>query len=115
MRGKEICRFQGKERGSTGKGLRAITHAAVSVGIMEFCLERELPHPGFLVIDSPLLAYWKPEGEEDDLSGTDLKERFYQYLLGMRPNTQVIVVENEHPPGFGLRESKGYWLYKKSA
>jgi len=89
----------GKDRGATGKGLRAITHAAMNVGLMEFCRERDLPHPGFVVLDSPLLAYWKPEGVEDDLRGTDLKEMFYRYLLGMHGN-QVIIVENEHPPEF---------------
>ena len=90
----------GKPRGSSGKGLRAITHAAVSIGMLEFCLEHDLPHPGFLVLDSPLLAYWKPEGDEDDLSGTDLKERFYEYLLGLKANAQIIIIENEHPPAF---------------
>ena len=90
----------GKERGSTGKGLRAITHAAMTVGLVEFCLEQQRPHPGFVVLDSPLLAYWKPEGEEDDLSGTDLKDRFYKYLLGFRSDVQVIIVENEPPPAF---------------
>lgn len=90
----------GKPRGSSGKGLRAITHAAVSVGLLEFCLEHDLPHPGFLVLDSPLLAYWKPEGDEDDLSGTDLKEKFYEYLLGLKAKAQIIVIENEHPPEF---------------
>ena len=87
----------GKARASTGKGLRAISHAAVTVGLLEFCLEHELPHPGFVILDSPLLAYWKPEGEEDDLSGTDIKERFYEYLLGFKDNAQIIVIENEHP------------------
>ena len=90
----------GKPRGSSGKGLRAITHAAVSIGLLEFCLEHDLPHPGFLVLDSPLLAYWKPEGDEDDLSGTDLKEKFYEYLLGLKNKAQIIIVENEHPPAF---------------
>lgn len=40
--------IDGKPRGSRGKGLRAITHAAVSVALLEFCQEEELPHPGFL-------------------------------------------------------------------
>jgi hypothetical protein len=40
----------------------------------------------------------EPEGVEDDLRGTDLKERFYNYLLGLRADNQVIVIENEHPP-----------------
>ena len=48
----------------------------------------------------PLLAYWKPEGDDDDLRGTDLKEMFYRYLLGLSKDSQVIIVENEHPPDF---------------
>ena len=95
----------GKARGSTGKGLRAITHAAVNIALLEFCLDEGLPHPGFLVLDSPLLAYWEPEGEEDDLRGTQLKERFYEYLLGLRSDVQVIVVENQHPPSFVFERS----------
>jgi hypothetical protein len=95
---KRDFQIAGKDRGSTGKGLRAITHAAVTIGIMEFCRERNFPHPGFVVLDSPLLAYWKPEGEEDDLRGTDLDEMFYRYLLGLHKENQVIIIENKHPP-----------------
>ena len=102
--GKRDFQIAGKDRGSTGKGLRAITHAAVKVGLMEFCRERDLPHPAIVVLDSPLLAYWKPEGDEDDLRGTDLKEMFYRYLLGLRKDTQVIIIENEHPPDFVSRD-----------
>jgi len=102
--GKRDFQIAGKDRGSTGKGLRAITHAAVKIGLMEFCHERNLPHPGFVVLDSPLLAYWKPEGVEDDLRGSDLKEMFYRYLLGLRKDSQVIIIENEHPPDFVSRK-----------
>jgi len=103
---KRDFQIAGKDRGSTGKGLRAITHAAVKIGLMEFCRERELPHPGFVVLDSPLLAYWKPEGADDDLRGTDLKEMFYRYLLGLNKNNQVVIIENEHPPDFVTDEAK---------
>jgi predicted nuclease with TOPRIM domain len=101
---KRDFQIDGKDRGSTGKGLRAITHAAVKIGLMEFCRERDLPHPGFVVLDSPLLAYWKPEGDDDDLRGTDLKEMFYRYLLGLHKDNQVIIVENQHPPDFVYEE-----------
>jgi hypothetical protein len=92
--------IDGKPRGSRGKGLRAITHAAISVGLLEFCRERSLPHPGFVVLDSPLLAYFKPEGEDDvELQGTDLKERFYSYLKTHHAReSQVVIIENQHPP-----------------
>ncbi|WP_334472298.1 hypothetical protein [Arsenophonus sp. PmNCSU2021_1] len=74
--------IDGKPRGNQGKGLRAISHAAVSIALLEFCQENELPHPGFLVLDSPLLAYYKPEGKDDfALQCTDLKVKFYDYLI----------------------------------
>lgn len=92
--------IDGKPRGSRGKGLRAITHAAVTIALLEFCQENELPHPGFVVLDSPLLAYFKPEGDEDKkLQGTDLKEKFYEYLIKHHgEDSQVIIIENQHPP-----------------
>ncbi len=92
--------IDGKARGSRGKGLRAITHAAVTIALLEYCQENDLPHPGFVVLDSPLLAYFKPEGDEDKkLQGTNLKERFYSYLTNHHStNSQVIIIENQHPP-----------------
>jgi hypothetical protein len=88
----------GKLRTSRGKGLRAIAHAAFTVSLLEYCREQATPHPGFVCFDSPLLAYRAPEGKEDDLSGTDLNERFYDHLTKMPDDRQVIVVENRDPP-----------------
>lgn len=92
--------IDGKSRSSRGKGLRAITHAAVNIGLLEFCQSNGLSHPGFVVLDSPLLAYFKPEGDEDiALKGTDLKDRFYDYLIEHHAkDSQVIIIENQHPP-----------------
>jgi len=92
--------IDGKPRGSRGKGLRAITHAAVTIGLLEYCQENDFSHPGFAVLDSPLLAYFKPEGDDDEiLKGTDLKERFYQYLVEHHStDSQIIIIENQHPP-----------------
>lgn len=92
--------IDGKPRGSRGKGLRAITHAAVSVALLEYCQENGLSHPGFVVLDSPLLAYFKPEGDDDlILRGTDLKARFYEYLVNHHgADSQILIIENQHPP-----------------
>lgn len=92
--------IDGKPRGARGKGLRAITHAAVTVALLEYCKERKLPHPGFVIMDSPLLAYFEPEGEDDtQLQGTDLKEKFYEYLIQHHSrDSQIIIIENQHPP-----------------
>lgn len=88
----------GKQRVARGKGLRAITHAAFTIGILECCRRDATPHPGFVILDSPLLAYREPEGVEDDLTGTDLKEQFYNYLAKCPDDRQVIIVENTDPP-----------------
>lgn len=90
--------INGKGRTSFGKGLRAITQAAFTVSLMEFCRQNETPHPGFVVLDSPLLSYREPEGAADDLRGTDLNDHFYGYLEGLREGRQIIVVENTDPP-----------------
>ena len=90
--------IDGKLRIARGKGLRAITHAAFTIGLLSFCKEKQTPHPGFVVLDSPLLAYRAPEGPEDDLRGKDLNERFYKYLAAFPNDRQVIIVENSDPP-----------------
>ncbi len=88
----------GKSRSAFGKGLRAITHAAFTLGLLAFCRGRKTPHTGFVVLDSPLLAYREPDGNEDDLTGTDLQEQFYSYLVSLPEDSQIIVVENTNPP-----------------
>lgn len=88
----------GKSRIAFGKGLRAITHAAFTLGLLAYCRKHETAHPGIVVLDSPLLAYREPDGTEDDLTGTDLKEQFYAYLESLSADRQVIVVENTDPP-----------------
>jgi AAA domain-containing protein len=87
-----------KHRGARGKGLRAVTHAAFTLGILEFCRKNETSHPGFVMLDSPLLAYREPEGTEEDLIGTDLKDQFYSYLSDWPEDRQVVIVENTDPP-----------------
>ena len=88
----------GKARTARGKGLRAITHAAFTVSLLQFCKAAETPHPSFVILDTPLRAYREPEGNDDDLRGTDLNVKFYQYLAALPDDRQVIVVENTDPP-----------------
>jgi peptidoglycan hydrolase CwlO-like protein len=98
--------IDGKERRNNGKGVRAITHAAFKVALLLFCRERNLPHPGFLVLDTPLLTYRDPmkkpgdrlTPEEQELRNTDLKERFFEHLGHLGANAQFIVFENVDPP-----------------
>jgi DNA repair exonuclease SbcCD ATPase subunit len=86
--------INGKHRISNGKGHRAITHAAATLGLMKYTEENELPYFGFSILDSPLLAYEEPENEEDDLSGTDVNIKFFD-SLSVWKTKQIIVFENK--------------------
>lgn len=90
--------ISGKPRTSFGKGLRAVTQTAFSLSLLDYCVARDLPHPGFVILDSPLLSYKEPEGSEDDLRNTNLNSNFYQHLLTLSQNKQVIIIENTDPP-----------------
>lgn len=93
----------GKLRSARGKGLRAITHAAFTIGLLEYCRSKGNPHPGFVILDSPLLAYREPKGDDDRsdeekvLAGTDLSEQFYSNLAASQNDRQIIVIENRDP------------------
>lgn len=118
--------ISGKPRTSYGKGLRAITQAAFSIALREYCRAKDNPHPGFVLLDSPLLSYKEPDDPDDDLRKTNLNMKFYDYLDGLGNNGQTIIIENTDPPQkfrsdkrfkyfsglkgverFGLFESKG--------
>jgi hypothetical protein len=96
----------GKARAANGKGVRAILHAAFNVALLIYCREHHLPHPGFVVLDTPLLTYREPltsrHGElapdEAELSNSPLSVHFYEHLAGLKELAQIIVVENSDPP-----------------
>jgi uncharacterized protein YoxC len=106
--------INGKHRSSNGKGHRAITHAAATLGLLKFTEDKRLPHPGFVILDSPLLAYEKPEDDADDLSETDVNLRFLQSLAAWT-SIQTIILENRKsiPPEFS--EGAGITRFTKSA
>lgn len=100
-------RIDGKLRSDNGKGIRAVTHAAFKVALLIYCRERGLPHPGFVVLDTPLLTYRDPmknpklgelTDDERALAKTPLKERFFEHLYSIRNFGQFIVLENIDPP-----------------
>ena len=83
----------GKLRSSNGKGHRAITHAAATLGLLKYTEMKELPYLGFALLDSPLLAYEEPENPEDDLSDTDVNLKFLKNLASW-DSRQTIIFEN---------------------
>lgn len=45
-----------KPRSGWGKGYRAFIMSAMVVGLMRYCCENDRLHPGFVIIDSPLVS-----------------------------------------------------------
>jgi predicted nucleic acid-binding Zn-ribbon protein len=96
----------GKPRAANGKGVRAVLHSAFNVAVFVHCIEKKLPHPGFLVLDTPLLTYREPltsrhgdlAQDEQTLKSSSLAEHFYKHLASLREHVQVIVIENSDPP-----------------
>ena len=86
-----------RERNVDGKGVRAITHAAFSLAINNYCVEQELPTSSLVILDSPLVVYRKPDEGEQNFS-PDVKTNFYRQLALSSKNRQVIVLENDDPP-----------------
>jgi hypothetical protein len=100
-------RLDGKERRANGKGVRAVLHSAFKIAVMLLCQDRGLPHPGVLVLDTPLLTYREPvkvprhgalTADEQALAATTLHEHFYRHLAGLTDRAQFIILENSDPP-----------------
>ena len=67
--GKRDVVIGGRLRGSRGAGLCAITYSAFTIALFEFCRSRNMPHPGFVILDSPLIAYKEPKADDEGISG----------------------------------------------
>lgn len=101
----------GKPRKANGKGVRAVLHAAFSLGLAYHCIEKGLPHPGFVILDSPLVTYKDPiEPDEKMLANTDLRSRFFSSLRTLPKELQVIVFENVDLPEW-LEASPGTTIF----
>jgi hypothetical protein len=85
--------ISGKARKDDGKGYRAITYAAFMIGLLLETKRKHLSHPGFVLLDSPLVTYREP----DEHIGEGVKFAFYRNLAVGLGVAQVIILENEEP------------------
>ncbi len=92
--------INGKDRNVFGKGVRAILFSIIIVSLFEYCKKKNTPHPGFIVLDSPLVAYEEPEKNNNDLFNFDqnFKDYFYSILSKEFSDDQLIIIENTTPP-----------------
>jgi hypothetical protein len=104
----------GQDRGNKGKGYRALTYAAFAIGLMKYCRRKGIPHPGFVVLDTPVNPFKGPTSSSPDDKLTDeVKVAFFEYLANDTSGDQVIVMENEEPPE-AVRERVTYYQFTKN-
>ena len=92
--------IDGQARQSHGKGVRGVLYAAFTVALLRYGRSRGRPHPGFVIVDSPLIAYKKGrKGDNEDRPiDAGVEMRFWQSLAQVSPDIQIIIVENKEPP-----------------
>jgi len=106
--------ISGRRRASHGKGIRALTHAAFTIGLQRYCAERRRPHPGLVILDSPLVAYREPDVAEEEGLGLEVKRAFFASLARGDAHGQVIVLDNQDPPD-EVRDGINYIHFTKSS
>jgi hypothetical protein len=90
----------GQARQAYGKGVRGVLYAAFAIGLLRFSIAKRRPHPGMVVIDSPLTAYKKSQGGGDGQGAVDagIEAAFWASLPTIGQGGQIIIIENKEPP-----------------
>ncbi|WP_175850767.1 hypothetical protein [Burkholderia cepacia] len=91
-------KVNGRKRTSFGHGVRALFLTAFYVALLEHAESAGRPHPGFVVIDSPLKNYADKEPVDSKVPLSTVRARFYKWLSTWSGPGQIIVLENERPP-----------------
>jgi hypothetical protein len=92
-------KVDGKARQSNGKGVRAILHAAFVVALLRFCHNNQTPHPGFIVLDSPLTTFkqGRDSGTEESIDPS-IEAAFWVSIEKLNADLQIVVLDNKEPP-----------------
>lgn len=103
----------GRPRIGRGKGVRSVLHSAFTTSLARYCIERDHPHLGFVVLDSPVVTYRQPvKSTPQDPDVPDVRitstvvDRFYEDMLAF-PG-QAVIIENGDPPLGVLSEATTY-------
>lgn len=99
--GSELDIIAGDQQRSSahGKGVRAVLHAAFTLTLAQYCFDRELPHPGFVVLDSPLVTYRLPDQSAEEAGDEPPEGVVRAFYRDIQDNFggQVIIMENTDP------------------
>lgn len=102
-------RAGGRLRAGRGKGVRSVLHSAFTTALAQYCSANEKPHPGFIVLDSPVVTYRGPISDPvgDDIELTPyVLDRFYLHMLTV-PG-QTVILENGDPPPEVIAQARIY-------
>lgn len=94
-------KVDGRRRLSFGMGTRSVFMTAYAIAMMEHSLSINAPHPGLLVIDSPLKTYYEKRHRNSDDPNVEfetVRERFYKWFAQWQGAGQIIILENAIPP-----------------
>jgi hypothetical protein len=98
-----------------GKGYRAVTHAAFIIGLMRYCRREKIPHPGFVVLDTPLNPFKGPDDGPGGLVNDEVKSAFFEDLANDITGDQFIILENTEPPAHLIPKIRYHHFTKNPA
>lgn len=84
-----------KSRSDWGKGYRAFIMSAMVVGLMRYCCENDRPHPGFVIIDSPLVSLKERKKVSDEWINDYMEKSMIEDIHSQDSSRQVIIFENK--------------------
>lgn len=89
--------IDGKARSSWGKGYRAFIMSAMVIGLMRYCIDNNRLHPGFVILDSPLVSL---KERKKDVAGQwvedYMEKKMVEDILEKDCFNQVIIFENKN-------------------
>jgi hypothetical protein len=79
-----------------------VLHAAFAVDLLRYGINEKKPHPGFVLLNSPLTTYKqrrdRPATGKDEPADKSIEEAFWSSLKTLSGNNQIIVFDNKEPP-----------------
>ena len=88
--------IDGKPRSSWGKGYRALIMSAMLISLSRYCCQRDRLHPGFVIIDSPLVSLKERKKTDDEWVEDYIEKRMIDDILKEDASRQVIIFENKN-------------------
>lgn len=88
--------IDGKARSDWGKGYRAFILSAMVIGLMRYCVKNNRLHPGFVILDSPLVSLKERKKDESGEWIDDyMEKKMVEDILEEDCLHQVIIFENK--------------------